>query len=65
MFIRAFCDSLNQVDSIFRSKVMIKQPQKLPKNSTVLTFFGASDKVIEFLRWSILMEIFQNWLNEL
>ena len=47
---RAFCDGLNQVDSIFSSKGIIKQPQKLPKNSTAPNFLGASDKAIKLFR---------------
>ena len=58
----AFYDSLNQVDSIFSSKVII-----LPNNHknylefNGLEFLGVSDTVFKILSCLILMRIFQNW----
>ena len=46
-----FYHGINQVESIFSSKVITlpKQSLKLPRNSMSLNYLGASDKAIKLL----------------
>ena len=50
---RAIYHSVNQTDSMFDSKVIIlpNESLKLPINSTVVDFLGASDKTIKRLSY--------------
>ena len=64
MSIRLFYHGIDQVDSIFSSKVTIKQPPKLPKNLTALNL-GDCDKTIKLLSCSILMRAIRNWPSKL
>ena len=55
----------SQVDSIFGLKgIILPKTLKLPRNSTVLDFLGASDKTIKFLSCLILIRVLQNVSKE-
>ena len=45
----------------FKSYYITKQPLKLPRNSTGLSYLGVSDKAIKLSFFPILMRDFRNW----
>ena len=61
MFTRTFFNDLNQVHSVFSSKVIIK---KFPKNSTAPNLLSASDMAMKLLSCKNLMRVFQNGPNK-